>query len=161
MVSVGTFKAGSRWNIIAEEAVLTGTVRTLDTETWSAMPESFERIVKGVCDANRATYDLEYERIAPPVENDDRLADFARTSLVSSIGPERVFETPPIMASEDFAYFQQKVPGVFLFLGVANAAKGWTDYVHTPTFRPDEDAIATGVTAVASLLSDFTASGNE
>jgi len=161
VVSVGTFKAGSRWNIIAEEAVLTGTVRTLDTETWSAMPESFERIVKGVCDANRATYDLEYERIAPPVENDDRLADFARTSLVASIGPERVFETPPIMASEDFAYFQQKVPGVFLFLGVANAAKGWTDYVHTPTFRPDEDAIATGVTAVASLLSDFTASGNE
>jgi amidohydrolase len=159
VVSVGTFNAGNRWNIIAEEAVLTGTVRTLDTETWSSIPERFERIVKGICDANRATYDLAYERIAPPVENDTRLADFARRSLAASIGADNVLEIPPIMASEDFAFFQQQVPGVFLFLGVANPAEGWTDYVHTPTFRPDERAIVTGVTAVASLLADFTATG--
>ena len=63
----------------------------------------------------------------------------------------------PITASEDFAYFQQEIPGVYLFLGVANTAEGWTDYVHTPTFRPDERAILTGVTAAAALLSDFTA----
>jgi amidohydrolase len=64
------------------------------------------------------------------------------------------------MASEDFAFFQQEVPGVFLFLGVANQSQGWTDYVHTPTFRPDEKAIAIGVTAVATLLADFTAAGS-
>lgn len=161
VVSVGSFNAGNRWNIIADEAVLTGTVRTLDTETWSSIPERFERIVKGICDANRATYDLTYERIAPPVVNDARLAAFARRSLVASLGADNVLETPPIMASEDFAYFQQQVPGVFLFLGVANPAEGWTDYVHTPTFRPDEAAIVTGVTAVASLLADFTAAGGE
>jgi amidohydrolase len=159
VVSVGSFNAGNRWNIIAEEAVLTGTVRTLDTETWSSIPGRFERIVKGICDANRATYDLTYERIAPPVQNDARLAAFARRSLLASIGAENVLEIPPIMASEDFAFFQQRVPGVFLFLGVANTAEGWTDYVHTPTFRPDERAIVTGVTAVASLLADFTATG--
>jgi len=160
VVSVGSFNAGNRWNIIAEEAVLTGTVRTLDSETWSSIPERFERIVKGICEANRATYDLDYERIAPPVENDARLAEFARESLSRSVGPERVFETPPIMASEDFAFFQQEAPGVFLFLGVANPSEGWTDYVHTPTFRPDEKAIAIGVTAVAALLADYTAAGS-
>ena len=160
VVSVGSFNAGNRWNIIAEEAVLTGTVRTLDTETWSSMPERFERIVKGICDANRATYDLHYERIAPPVENDARLAEFALESLSRGLGPERVVETPPIMASEDFAFFQQQVPGVFLFLGVANQNEGWIDYVHTPTFRPDEKAIVFGVTAVATLLADFTAAGS-
>ncbi len=160
VVSVGSFNAGNRWNIIADEAVLTGTVRTLDTETWSAMPERFERVVKGICEANRATYDLDYERIAPPVENDAGLAEFAWSSLSRSVGPDRVFETPPIMASEDFAFFQQEVPGLFLFLGVANHSEGWTDYVHTPTFRPDEKAIAIGVTAVASLLADFTAAGS-
>ena len=69
-------------------------------------------------------------------------------------------ETPPIMASEDFAFFQQQVPGVFLFLGVANQNEGWIDYVHTPTFRPDETAIVFGVTAVATLLADFTAAGS-
>ena len=157
VVSVGTFNGGRRWNIIAGEAVLTGTVRTLDAETWAEIPERFERIVAGICDANRATYELEYERIAPVVDNDAGLAAFAAESLSRSLGAEYVLEVPPIMAAEDFAYFQQKVPGVYFFLGVANAAEGWTDYVHTPTFRPDESAIVTGVTAAASLLADFTA----
>jgi amidohydrolase len=157
VVSVGTFNGGRRWNIIAGEAVLTGTVRTLDAETWAEIPERFERIVAGICDANRATYELEYERIAPVVDNDAGLAAFAAESLSRSLGAEYVLEVPPIMAAEDFAYFQQKVPGVYFFLGVANAAEGWTDYVHTPTFRPDEAAIVTGVTAAASLLADFTA----
>ncbi len=161
VVSVGSFQAGNRWNIIADEAVLAGTVRTLDTESWNSMPERFERIVKGICEANRASYDLIYDRLAPPVENDPQLTEFARQSLSRSIGEDNVFETPPIMASEDFAFFQQKVPGVFLFLGVANSGEGWTDYVHTPTFRPDERALVTGVTAVATLLADFTASGGK
>jgi len=157
VVSVGTFDAGKRWNIIAGEAVLTGTVRTLDPETWAEIPDRFERIVAGICEANRATYDLEYERIAPVTNNDPALTTFAVESLSRSLGAENVLEVPPIMAAEDFAYFQQKVPGVYFFLGVANEAEGWTDYVHTPTFRPDEAAIVTGVTAAASLLADFTA----
>lgn len=160
VVSVGTFNAGNRWNIIADEAVLTGTVRSLDTPTWNSMPESFERIVKGICDANRATYTLTYEKIAPAVENDVQLADFARQSLAASLGSDNVLETPPIMAAEDFAFFQQQIPGVYFFLGVANQDQGWTDYVHTPTFRPDETAIVTGVRAAASLLADFTASAS-
>ena len=161
VVSVGTFNGGNRWNIIAGEAVLTGTVRTLDAETWAEIPERFERIVAGICEANRATYELEFERIAPVVDNDPGLAAFATESLSRSLGADHVLEVPPIMAAEDFAYFQQEVPGVYFFLGVANAAKGWTDYVHTPTFRPDESAIVTGVTAAASLLADFTAADRD
>jgi metal-dependent amidase/aminoacylase/carboxypeptidase family protein len=125
------------------------------------MPERFERIVKGICDANRADYILKYEHIAPAVENDVKLTEFARRSLTASLGSDNVVETPPIMAAEDFAFFQQKIPGVYFFLGVANHAEGWTDYVHTPTFRPDETAIVTGVTAAASLLADFTSAGSE
>ncbi len=75
---------------------------------------------------------------------------------VDSLGSKNVLVVDPIMAAEDFAYFQQQVPGVYFFLGVANAAEGWTDYVHTPTFRPDEAAIVAGVKAAASLLADFT-----
>jgi len=157
VVSVGTFNAGDRWNIIAEDAALTGTVRTLDSETWEQIPERFERIVAGICKANRATYTLDYQRVAPVVDNDRALAEFAATSLSRSLGAGNVLEVEPITASEDFAYYQQEIPGVYLFLGVANTAEGWTDYVHTPTFRPDERAILTGVTAAAALLSDFTA----
>jgi len=157
VVSVGTFNAGNRWNIIADKAVLTGTVRTLDNATWEEMPNRFERIIAGICEANRATYELDYERIAPVVDNDEQLAAFAEASLTRSLGSKHVLLVDPIMAAEDFAYFQQRVPGVYFFLGVANAAEGWTDYVHTPTFRPDEAAIVSGVTAAAALLAEFTA----
>ncbi len=157
VVSVGTLNAGSRWNIIADEAILTGTVRTLDAATWAEVPERFERIVSGICAAHGATYELDYERIAPVVDNDERLTAFAEASLARSLGTKRVLTVEPIMAAEDFAYFQQRVPGVYFFLGVANQAEGWTDYVHTPTFRPDEAAIVVGVRAAASLLTDFTA----
>jgi amidohydrolase len=156
VLSVGTLDAGNRWNIIADKAVLTGTVRTLDPETWAEVPERFERIVTGICEANRATYELDYERIAPVVDNDEGLTEFAQASLGRSLGPANVLVADPIMAAEDFAYFQQQVPGVYFFLGVANEAEGWTDYVHTPTFRPDEAAIVVGVKAAASLLADFT-----
>jgi amidohydrolase len=156
VVSVGTFHAGNRWNIIAGEAVLTGTVRSLDPETWAEIPERFERIVAGICDANRATYEIDYERITPVTDNDARLAGFATESLARTLGPAHVLQVEPIMAAEDFAYYQQELPGVYFFLGVANEAEGWTDYLHTPRFRPDEAAIVTGVKAAASLLADFT-----
>jgi len=156
VVSVGTLNAGSRWNIIAGKAVLTGTVRTLDPTTWAEIPERFERVVAGICEANRATYELDFERITPVVDNDEGLTGVAPAALGRSLGSEHVLVVEPIMAAEDFAYFQQQVPGVYFFLGVANKAEGWTDYVHTPTFRPDEAAIVTGVKAAASLLADFT-----
>jgi len=156
VVSVGTFNAGNRFNIIADKAVLTGTVRSLDPETWAEIPERIERILAGICEANRATYELDFERTTPVVNNDEGLTEFALESLGRSLGSERVLVVDPIMAAEDFAYFQQRVPGVYFFLGVANVAEGWTDYVHTPTFRPDEAAIVVGVKAAASLLADFT-----
>ncbi|MFV2073618.1 MAG: M20 family metallopeptidase [Thermoanaerobaculales bacterium] len=161
MISVGTIDAGSRWNIIAGEALLTGTVRSLDAETWTEIPERFERVVAGVCEAHRAGYELSYQRIAPVTDNDAELARFAASSFERSLGPEQVLEVEPIMASEDFAYYQREIPGFYFFLGVANSEEGWTDYVHTPTFRPDEAAINTGVTAVATLLTDFTAKRSE
>jgi amidohydrolase len=157
VISVGTFNAGKRWNIIADEAILTGTVRSLDHDTWADLPERFERVVAGVCDAHRAEYELDYQRIAPVIDNDSRLAGFAASSFAESLGEDKVLEIEPITASEDFAYFQQEIPGAYFFLGVANTGEGWTDYVHTPTFRPDESAIATGVQAAAALLTDFTA----
>ncbi len=156
VVSVGTFNAGNRFNIIADKAVLTGTVRTLDRETWEGIPERFERIIAGICEANRATHELDFERTTPVVNNHEGLTSFAHKSFSASLGAEHVIDGDPIMAAEDFSYYQQQVPGVYFFLGVANQAEGWTDYVHTPTFRPDEAAIAVGVKAAASLLADFT-----
>jgi amidohydrolase len=130
-------------------------VRTLDQDTWEKVPDHIERVVAGVCESYRATYELDYERINPVTWNDPDLAVFAAASLKRSLGEENVIEVDPIMAAEDFAHYQKEIPGVYLRLGVGNAAKGWTDYVHTPTFRPDEAALVVGVTGAATLLLDF------
>ena len=100
------------------------------------MPERFERVVKGICDANRATYTMNYEEIAPTVENDVQLTDFARRSLAGSIGADNVVETTAIMAAEDFAFFQRQSPACISSSALPTRTEGWTDYVHTPTFDP-------------------------
>jgi amidohydrolase len=155
VVSVGTFDAGSRFNIIAGSAELTGTVRTLDAAAQDHVEAAMRRVVEGVCAAHRAGCEVQYDRVTPMVVNDPELARSAVAALRGLLGDDAVFEVDPIMAAEDFAEYARVLPGFFFFLGVGNEAEGWTSYVHTPTFRPDEEALRLGVRAVSTLLLDF------
>jgi len=152
VVSVGTLHAGNRHNIIAGKAELTGTVRTLDPASQDHAEAAMRRVVDGVCAAHRAECELDFRRLNPPVVNDRALTTRAVTSLESVLGPAALHQTEPIMAAEDFAELARVVPGFYFFLGVGNQARGWTSYVHTPTFQPDERSIAVGVRAAAALL---------
>ncbi|MCU0303273.1 MAG: M20 family metallopeptidase [Thermoanaerobaculales bacterium] len=152
VVSVGTFSAGNRFNIIAGSAELTGTVRTLDPAVRDQVESAIGRIVDGVCTAHRATCEVDYQRFTPVLVNDPELTRASVEVLRATLGPDAVLELPPIMAAEDFAEYARVIPGFHFRLGVGNAAAGWTSYVHTPTFRPDERAIAIGVRAAAALL---------
>lgn len=152
VVSVGTLHAGNRFNIIAGEAELTGTVRTLERSSQDHVEAAMQRMVDGVCAAHRAECELHFRRLNPPVVNDGALTARAVTSLESVLGSAALLETQPIMAAEDFAELARVVPGFYFFLGVGNQARGWTSYVHTPAFQPDERSIAVGVRAAAALL---------
>jgi metal-dependent amidase/aminoacylase/carboxypeptidase family protein len=101
------------------------------------------------------------ERIVPGVENDPTLARAARARLGALLGPER---TPLLTGvvpvfSEDFGFFQDEVPGVMFFLGVANQEKGWGGMPHSPGFVADEEALFVGARAMAAVLLDFLAGG--
>jgi hippurate hydrolase len=76
---------------------------------------------------------------------------------LAALDDEAVIETEPILAAEDFSLNAERVLGFYFFLDVDNPARGWTSYVHTPTFQPDEAAIEVGVRAAAALLIDATA----
>jgi amidohydrolase len=152
VVSVGTLEAGNRFNIIAGSAELTGTVRTLDGAVRDQVEAAISRIVEGVCAAHRASCAVDYQRFTPVLVNDPALARSAVGWLRTALGDEAVTEIPPIMAAEDFAEYARVVPGFYFHLGVGNTAKGWTSYVHTPTFQPDEQAIRVGVRAAAAVL---------
>jgi amidohydrolase len=152
VVSVGTFHAGNRFNIIAGSAELTGTVRTLSGADRDHVEAAISRIVDGVCAAHRAHCDVAYQRFTPVLANDPALTRRSVGVLTDLLGADSVVNADPIMAAEDFAEYARVVPGFFFFLGVGNQARGWTSYVHTPTFQPDEEAIRVGVSAAAVLL---------
>jgi amidohydrolase len=152
VVSVGTFQAGNRFNIIAGSAELTGTVRTLEPGTRDQIEAAISRIVDGVCTAHRASCEVDYQRFTPVLVNDPELTSASVDILRTALGDDAVHEAIPIMAAEDFAEYARVAPIFFFMLGVGNTEKGWTSYVHTPTFQPDEEALRVGVRAASALL---------
>ncbi len=155
VVTVGIIQGGNRFNIVADEVSLTGTVRSLDTEGPSIVKGKMEAIVKGITSSFGAGYTLKYEEGAPVTYNDPALARASLPALQSVAGGANVLSPPPQMAAEDFAYFQQRVPGFYFFVGVANPKRNITAMVHTEYFDIDEAALAVGMRAMATAVADY------
>ena len=100
-----------------------------------------------------ATYEA---RWIAGVTNDSLLTTAAAVAVRATLGDQALatVTTIPPAFSEDFGSFQERVPGVFLFLGVANASRGWNGFPHNPEYVADERAIVTGAVAMASVLVD-------
>lgn len=155
VVTVGIVQGGNRFNIVADEVSLTGTVRSLDTEGPSIVKGKMDAIVKGITSSFGAAYSLKYEEGAPVTFNDPALARASLPALASVVGAAGVMAPPPQMGAEDFAYFQQRVPGFYFFVGVANPAKGITAMIHTEHFDIDEEALGVGMRAMATAAADY------
>jgi amidohydrolase len=118
VVTVGTFHAGTAFNIIPAEAAMSGTTRTFNDEVWAAWEERIERVVQGVCASMGAGYELNYVRGYPPTVNDAGVAETVRRAATAVVGAERV-EVPELtMGGEDMSFFLQRAPGCFYCLGV-------------------------------------------
>lgn len=156
VVTIGTINGGYRNNVIAHEVELTGTVRTLDPDVRDSMPERIERIIKGVCETFRCEYEFFYDQGYPSVINDPDMADLAEATAQRLLGTENVVRTAnPSMGGEDFSYFAQKAPGIFLRLGAGNEEKDCVYSGHHPHFNFDEDAIPVGMAVMAEAALDF------
>ena len=157
VISVGVIRGGYRRNIVADETVLEGTIRCLDEGVRKSIPSRLERIVKGICEAHRATYDIEIEFGYPSVFNDPHFTDRAVAALRDA--DQVVVDIPePSMGAEDFAYFAQHAPGCYLRLGVALPGIADPPMAHSPEFRLDERALASGVRAFRALAHALPAS---
>jgi amidohydrolase len=146
VVTVGTIRGGYRGNVIADEVLMTGTVRTLDQETRLGMPGRIERIIKGVTDAMRASYELNYSFGYPSVTNDSEMTSLIERTGQELLGQDKVEHIlAPTMGAEDFAYFAESVPSSFFRLGARNEAKGVVHPGHSARYDFDEDAMPVGV----------------
>lgn len=144
VLTIGEIKSGTRFNVIAPTAVLTGTTRCYSQEVRKKFVESIERIAKATAEAYRATAVCEFTEGVGPTINDDECAAIARETAASLVGAENVVTMPPSTGGEDFSYFSNIVPGVMVKLGTGNKEKG-TDYPHHhEKFDVDEDVLDTG-----------------
>ncbi|MBN8233649.1 amidohydrolase [Halobacillus kuroshimensis] len=139
VVTVGTLEAGGAFNVIADSAKLTGTVRTFDADVQDLIISEMEKITKGTCQGYDADYDFLYEKGYPPVINHTDEAEIilenapkADTSLVTE-------EVDPVMAGEDFAYYLLEKPGAYYFTG-AQIPDHYYPH-HHPKFDFDESAL--------------------
>jgi amidohydrolase len=157
VLSIGTIQGGQRANIIAEEVVMTGTVRTYDNELQDEVIRLMHRILKGVCEAHGASYELNYRKGYPSIQNNAELIHATLPAFRRLLGPENVLEVIPAMGGEDFSYFAQVSPGFYFRLGVANPDRGVTGELHTPAFDVDESCMKTGVAVMSAAVCDFLA----
>jgi amidohydrolase len=142
VVTVGSFQAGSAYNIIPAEAVLSGTVRTFSEKTWGSWERRLATVVRGVCESMGAQFDLKFTRGYPATVNDAGVAEVVRRCAVQVVGAERVVEPELEMGGEDMAFFLQQCPGCFYSIAVGRAGGA---PLHNPRFDFREELMLLGV----------------
>ncbi|MZQ86425.1 amidohydrolase [Paenibacillus sp. 5J-6] len=147
VVSVTRLHTGTAWNIIPEKAILDGTVRTFDNDVRTRVKQRFGDIVTGVAAAFGAQASFRWLQGPPPVHNDAALAE-AAAKVAERIGLE-VMAPKPSPAGEDFAFYQQQIPGFFAFIGTSGPHE-W----HHPAFDIDERALSVSALFFAELAVD-------
>lgn len=145
VLSLGVFSAGDAFNVIPDSATLQGTVRTFAQSTRETIFAAIDRMCSGICAAAGATYILDSYYGYPPVINNPEVAKIVAKSGEAILGKDSVLEISPTMVAEDFSYYQQQVPGCFMFIGVGNKDKGVVYPHHHPKFDMDESGFSYGV----------------
>jgi len=144
VVTIGSIHGGEAFNVIPDEVVLLGTIRTFDASLRTAMPERLARIASGVAGALGCRAEVDVRNGNPAVVNDAGMADAARAAALRVLDPPQVVVPEPTMGGEDMAVYFEQVPGCFVFVGSANAARGLDQPHHSPRFDFDEDALPIG-----------------
>jgi amidohydrolase len=148
VLTVGEIGAGSAFNIIPETARLGGTVRTLNEDLRRRMPERIEDLARGFAQGMRGDAELDYTFAYPVTMNDEAAAQAALGVIGGLFGEESSLAlTNPSMGGEDFAFFLEKIPGAFIWLGVGEDVS----YLHTPTFAFDEEILPHGAALLTAL----------
>jgi len=157
IITVGTFHSGVRNNIIPDEMKMTGTIRTFDPEMREEIHKRMKRTVESIAKSGGATGEIVIRPGTPVTFNDPTLTDSMRATLERVYGKDNVLVAPRVTGAEDFAYYQEKVPGFFFFIGgrPPNIPRKEAIVNHSPHFFVDEAALVPGVKSMANLAVDY------
>jgi len=155
VITLGSIHGGNRFNIVADEVKLEGTMRTLSEEVRNKAIEMMKQTLAGVTSAYGASYEMEFGANNPVTYNDPALVEATLPSMRKIIGEKNVTSPKPQMGAEDFSRYQKVIPGFFYFLGVGNKEKGVTAMIHTPDFDIDEESLVLGVKLMSNVMLDY------
>lgn len=144
VVTIGKMEVGTRFNVIAENAVLDGTVRCFDLETRTRIEAAIRRYAEHTAAMYGATAEVDYIYGTLPVINEERSALLAQSVIKQAFGEETLMFEKPTPGGEDFSFYIENIPGCFALLGSGNAEKDTQWAHHHGCFNVDEDAMATG-----------------
>ncbi|WP_186754420.1 amidohydrolase [Echinicola salinicaeni] len=157
IVTIGSIHGGVRQNIIPEKVEMLGTIRTYGTQQQELIHKRIREIVSHTAEAAGAKVDIQIDKIYPSTINNPELTEKMLQTLYAVAGEENVIYHDPITGAEDFSYFQQQAPGLFIFLGGMPKGKDPTKVAahHTPDFFIDEESLKIGVRALSYLTVDY------
>jgi hippurate hydrolase len=144
VVTIGAVQAGSAPNVIAEEAMLQGTIRTTRPEVRAHIMDGLRRMAKAIGDLHNANVSVEIREGYPPVVNTPLEAEIARRAALKVVGEAGLLPMDhPSMGSEDFSFYLQEIPGCYVRFGACR--EGWENIpLHSPSFDFDEEVLKVG-----------------
>jgi amidohydrolase len=159
VVTIGSIHGGNRSNIIPNEVVMVGTIRTLNKAAREHMYEAIPRKAKGIADSMRAEVEviLPLDYSYPITFNDHALMDQVLPTLVRTAGQENVIDSKAVTGAEDFSFFQQEIPGVYLWIGgkPLDVSEEDSPAHHTPEFFVDDSGMKLGVKLLTNMTLDY------
>lgn len=157
VITIGSLHAGIRRNIIPEEANMEGTIRTFDADMQKKVHEKIKTTAENIAQSAGATAEVNIEVLYPVTFNDASLTREMAPSLERAAGKGNAKVVAPVTMAEDFSFFQQKVPGLFFFVGAypADLKLAAQPTHHTADFMIDERSLVVGVKSLVALTTDY------
>jgi amidohydrolase len=157
VVTIGSFHGGNRFNIIPDKVEMVGTIRVFDSKIQKDIHERIRKTAKMIAESAGAVAEVKIESPYGVTFNDPNLTSQMVPTLERVAGKQKVLVFPLLTGSEDFSFFQEKVPGLFFFLGITPEG-GKRTPSHSSVFYVDEKAMIVGIRAMSNLAIDFLAS---
>lgn len=157
VVTIGSMHAGIRRNIIPEEAILEGTIRTFDADMQKKVHEKIRTTATKIAESAGATAEVGIDVLYPVTYNHVALTEQMAPSLRRAAGANNAKVISPVTMAEDFSFYQQKVPGLFFFVGAYPSDMKLTAQPthHTADFMIDERCLVIGVKSLLALTTDY------
>ncbi|MDA4114347.1 MAG: carboxypeptidase CpsA [Thaumarchaeota archaeon] len=155
VISVCSIHGGTKDNIIPDEVVLQGTMRTLEKDTRAKAIADIRQVITYVCQAYGARCEIEFKRDPYPVTYNDEKAAERVTVVLRRIKGTRTRRMDQRLGAEDVSRFLLKAPGVFYYLGTNNPSKGCVAPNHSSRFKVDEDVLKYGSVSLAAVALEF------